>query len=153
MNSIPKYVIYWVAIFFIASLASIMFFAVSISDGSGVKKEPFYIVSAYFSNIGTLHARSPVTSSGVLVGRVASIAFDNKNYSALVTLHLFKKYSFPEDSSLAIFTSGLLGEQYINIEPGASEGMLKEGSEIQYTQSAVVLEKLIGQFLVSKSEK
>jgi phospholipid/cholesterol/gamma-HCH transport system substrate-binding protein len=98
--------------------------------------------------------RSPVTMAGVVVGRVASIGFDKETYEAVVTLKIQDKYdNIPEDSSASIFTAGLLGEQYIGLEAGGAEKVLKAGSKVQLTQSAVVLEQIIGQFLVSQADK
>ena len=109
------------------------------------------MVAARFDNIGGLKARSPVRSAGVTVGRVTSITLDPKTYQGLVTMELDKGVQFPKDSSAKILTSGLLGDQYIGIEPGADEKNLAAGDVIKQTQSAVVLENLIGQFLFSKA--
>ncbi len=111
-----------------------------------------YHVSAKFENIGALKVRSPVKSNGVVVGRVVSISFDNKEFKALVGMDIEEGYVFPEDSSASIMTSGLLGEQYVGLTPGAEEKNLADNSEITYTQSAVVLEELISKFLFSKAE-
>jgi len=111
-----------------------------------------YHVSAKFENIGALKVRSPVKSNGVVVGRVVSISFDNKEFKALVGMDIEEGYVFPEDSSASIMTSGLLGEQYVGLTPGADEKNLADNSEIIYTQSAVVLEELISKFLFSKAE-
>jgi phospholipid/cholesterol/gamma-HCH transport system substrate-binding protein len=110
-----------------------------------------YSVSAVFDNIGGLKPRAPVKSAGVVVGRVASIEFDDKNYQAKVTLNLDEKFRFPKDTSARILTSGLLGEQYIGLEAGGDEKVLSENSKITQTQSAIVLESLISQFLYSKA--
>ncbi len=110
-----------------------------------------YRVSAKFDNIGGLKPRAAVRSSGVVVGRVEKIVFDDKSFQARVTLALEKRYVFPKDSSLKILTSGLLGEQYLGLEPGAAETTLVAGDSISSTQSAVVLENLISQFLYSKA--
>src|SRR3546814_12565514 len=105
---------------------------------------PTYQVQSHCDNMGGLRVRAPVKSSGVVVGRVASIGFDNQRYQAVATLDMEQQYEFPSDSSASILTSGLLGEQYIGITPGGDDKMLKQNSEIQYTQSAVVLEEQIG---------
>jgi phospholipid/cholesterol/gamma-HCH transport system substrate-binding protein len=110
-----------------------------------------YPVAARFDNIGGLKPRAAVKSAGVVVGRVDSISFDDKNYQARVNLAMESRYLFPKDSSLKILTSGLLGEQYIGIEPGALDKNLVAGDTITQTQSAVVLENLISQFLYSKA--
>ncbi len=111
-----------------------------------------YHITARFENIGALKVRSPVKSNGVVVGRVSSISFDNKEFKAVVGMDLEDGYVFPEDSSASIMTSGLLGEQYIGLTPGADEKNLADGGQITYTQSAVVLEELISKFLFSKAE-
>jgi phospholipid/cholesterol/gamma-HCH transport system substrate-binding protein len=110
-----------------------------------------YTVSAKFDNIGGLKRQAAVKSSGVVVGRVESVTFDDQSYRAKVTLSLQSRYQFPKDSSLKILTSGLLGEQYIGIEAGAADKNLQDGDQIQATQSAVVLENLISQFLYNKA--
>jgi phospholipid/cholesterol/gamma-HCH transport system substrate-binding protein len=110
-----------------------------------------YPVTARFDNIGGLKPRAAVKSAGVVVGRVESITFDDKTFQARVTLALENRYKFPKDSSLKILTSGLLGDQYIGIEAGAEEKILKDGDVVTATQSAVVLENLIGQFLYNKA--
>ncbi len=111
-----------------------------------------YHVSAKFENIGALKVRSPVKSNGVVVGRVSGISFDNKEFKAVVDMNIFADYTFPDDSSASIMTSGLLGEQYIGLTPGADDKNLANDSVITYTQSAVVLEELISKFLFSKAE-
>lgn len=112
-----------------------------------------YAVTADFDNIGGLKPRAAVKSAGVVVGRVRSIAFDPETFQARVTLDMDARYPFPEDSSAKILTAGLLGEQYVGIEAGADEKNLEAGSRIRRTQSAVVLENLISQFLYSKAEE
>jgi phospholipid/cholesterol/gamma-HCH transport system substrate-binding protein len=118
---------------------------------SSLSSEPTYPVITKFDNIGGLKPRAPVKSAGVVVGRVGDIAFDDKSYRAVVTLNLNTGYKFPKDSSAKILTSGLLGEQYIGLEAGGDTNNLASGDEIKMTQSAVVLENLIGQFLYSKA--
>jgi phospholipid/cholesterol/gamma-HCH transport system substrate-binding protein len=110
-----------------------------------------YTVSAKFDNIGGLKPRAPVKSAGVVVGRVAAINFDDKTYQATVSLNLEENFKFPKDSSAKILTSGLLGEQYIGIEAGGDDQTLVQGSKITQTQSAIVLENLISQFLYNKA--
>jgi phospholipid/cholesterol/gamma-HCH transport system substrate-binding protein len=110
-------------------------------------------MQARFDNIGGLKVRAPVKSAGVVVGRVTSIAFDDKSYQATVVVAMDQRYKFPTDSSAKILTSGLLGEQYLGLEAGAEEKTLGEGDRIKMTQSAVVLENLISQFLFSKAEQ
>ena len=113
--------------------------------------EKTYTVSSRFDNIGGLKPRAPVKSAGVVVGRVGDISFDDQDYRALVTLQLQERYKFPKDSSAKILTSGLLGEQYVGLEPGGDEANLTAGDQIKMTQSAIVLENLISQFLYSKA--
>ena len=110
-----------------------------------------YNVNAKFDNVGGLKPKAAVRSAGVVVGRVEKIVFDDKSFQARVTLAMESRYTFPKDSSLKILTSGLLGEQYLGIEPGADEKTLVAGDTISSTQSAMVLESLIGQFLYSKA--
>jgi phospholipid/cholesterol/gamma-HCH transport system substrate-binding protein len=113
--------------------------------------EPTYQVSAKFDNIGGLKPRAPVKSAGVVVGRVSEIRFDDQSYQATVFMKLEERYKFPKDSSAKILTSGLLGEQYIGLEAGGDEAMIVSGSKLSQTQSAIVLENLIGQFLYNKA--
>jgi phospholipid/cholesterol/gamma-HCH transport system substrate-binding protein len=110
-----------------------------------------YRVNAEFDNIGGLKVRAPVKSSGVVVGRVEDIQFDGKKFIARVTLNIDKRYEFPKDTSVSILTSGLLGEQYVGLDAGGDSAMLKDGDTVKLTQSAVVLESLIGQFLYNKA--
>ena len=112
-----------------------------------------YHVTAKFQNIGALKVRSPIKSNGVVVGRVSSITFDNKEFKAVVGMDIEAGYQFPDDSSASILTSGLLGEQYIGLTPGGDDKNLADNSEIIYTQSAVVLEELISKFLYGSAEK
>lgn len=144
----------WVGLFVIAGMAALLMLSMKVSNITAFTENKGYEVTAYFENIGGLKVRSPVTMAGVVVGRVSNIAFDKKTYEAVVTINIQDQYdNIPEDSSASIFTSGLLGEQYIGLEAGGAEEVLKSGSELQLTQSAVVLEQLIGQFLVSQSDK
>lgn len=112
-----------------------------------------YTVEARFDNIGGLKPRAPVKSAGVVVGRVGEIQFDDKEFMAVVKLNMDTRYSFPKDSSAKILTSGLLGEQYIGLEAGGDEAKLSSGSRVKKTQSAVVLENLISQFLYNKAQE
>jgi phospholipid/cholesterol/gamma-HCH transport system substrate-binding protein len=110
-----------------------------------------YTVTANFENIGGLKARAPVKSAGVVVGRVDAISFDSATYEAEVSINIDKRYSFPKDTFAAIYTAGLLGEQYLGLDAGGDETMLANGDKIQHTQDAVVLEKMISQFLYNKA--
>jgi len=137
----------WVGLFVLIGAAAILFLALQSANLLSLSLQPTYRVVARFDNIGGLKRQAAVKSAGVVVGRVESIVFDDKSYQARVTLALENRYAFPKDSSLKILTSGLLGEQYIGVEAGADEKNLAPGDTITSTQSAVVLENLIGQFL------
>lgn len=143
----------WVGLFVVAGIGALMFLALKVGSMNTVTAKDSYQVMAHFENVGGLKPRAPVKSAGVVVGRVASINFDDKTYEAEVTLNLDKRYSFPADSSASILTSGLLGEQYIGLEAGGDSVKLKDGDRIKLTQSAVVLENLIGQFLYGKAQE
>ena len=141
----------WVGLFVIVGLLATLFLALKAANLLNLSFQSEYRVTAKFDNVGGLKPRAAVKSAGVVVGRVESITFDVKTFQALVTLSLESRYTFPKDSSLKILTSGLLGEQYVGIEPGADEKVLGSGDNIGATQSAVVLENLIGQFLYNKA--
>ena len=141
----------WVGLFVALGLAALLFLAMKVGNLAGFNVTDSYTVHAYFDNIGGLTLRAPVKSAGVVVGRVAQIKFDNQRYEADVAMKIDKRYTFPKDTSASILTSGLLGEQYVGLDPGGDDAMLKNGDAIKLTQSAVVLEKLIGQFLFSKA--
>jgi len=142
----------WVGIFVVAGLAALAVLALKVGNLSTYNMSETYQVQAYFSNIGGLKSQASIKSSGVLVGRVAQISLDPKRYEAKVTMTIDKRYQFPKDTFANILTSGLLGEQYIGLIPGGDEEFLKAGDEIKKTQSAIVLEDLIGRFLYSKAE-
>ena len=142
---------FWVGLFVMLGAAALVFLALQSANLLQLDFRSGYRVSARFDNIGGLKPQAAVRSAGVVVGRVESITFDDKIYQATVTIALQDRYAFPKDSSLKILTSGLLGEQYLGIEAGADEKMLAEGDRIVATQSAVVLETLISQFLYSKA--
>jgi phospholipid/cholesterol/gamma-HCH transport system substrate-binding protein len=142
----------WVGIFVAAGIVALMVLALKVGNASTtLNMGDTYRVYAQFENIGGLKPRAPVKSAGVLVGRVDEIQFDSKSFTARVTLNVDRRYLFPKDSSVSILTSGLLGEQYVGLEAGGDDVMLKDGETVQLTQSAVVLEKLIGQFLYNKA--
>jgi len=141
----------WVGLFVLLGAAAILFLALQSANLLSLSFQPTYRVVAKFDNIGGLKKQAAVKSAGVVVGRVESIALDDKTFQARVTLALENRYTFPKDSSMKILTSGLLGEQYIGIEAGADEKNLAAGDTINTTQSAVVLENLIGQFLYNKA--
>jgi phospholipid/cholesterol/gamma-HCH transport system substrate-binding protein len=141
----------WVGLFVLAGAAAVLFLALKSANLLTLSFDTSYPVIAKFDNIGGLKPRAAVKSAGVIVGRVEKITFDDKSYQASVNLALESRYLFPKDSSLKILTSGLLGEQYIGVEAGADEKNLAAGDVIKQTQSAVVLENLISQFLYSKA--
>jgi len=141
----------WVGLFVLLGGAAILFLALKSANLLTLSFETGYPVSAKFDNIGGLKPKAAVKSSGVVVGRVESITFDDKTFQAKVAMSMDKRYTFPKDSSLKILTAGLLGEQYIGIEAGADTANLAAGDAIASTQSAVVLENLISQFLYSKA--
>jgi phospholipid/cholesterol/gamma-HCH transport system substrate-binding protein len=143
-----------VGLFVAAGMAALFMLAMQVSNLSNSISGDTYAITAAFENIGGLKVRSPVTVSGVRVGRVDSIDYDSRAFEAVVTLSIDSRYnSFPEDTSASIFTSGLLGEQYIALEPGGSETNLAEGDRLQLTQSALVIEQLVGQFLYNQAGK
>lgn len=142
----------WVGLFVLLGAAALVFLALKAGNMSSFSfSQKTYAVTTKFDNIGGLKARAAVKSAGVVVGRVDSIKFDDKTFQAVVTLNMDERYQFPKDSSAKILTSGLLGEQYIGIEPGGDVKNLAAGDTIKLTQSAIVLENLISQFLYSKA--
>ncbi len=141
----------WVGLFVLLGALALFFLAMKAGNMSSLSFEKTYPVVTKFDNIGGLKPRAPVKSAGVVVGRVGDIKFDDKSYQAVVTLNLDTNYKFPKDTSAKILTSGLLGEQYIGLEPGGDVSNLAAGDRIKMTQSAVVLENLISQFLYSKA--
>lgn len=143
-----------VGLFVAAGLAALFMLAMKVSNLSAMAENEGYEVTARFENVGGLKVRSPVSVGGVRVGRVSAIDFDNQTFEAVVRLHIAAQYDqFPTDTSARIFTAGLLGEQYVALEPGGAEEILKAGDQIQLTQSALVLEQIIGQFLFSKASE
>ncbi|MCB8745815.1 outer membrane lipid asymmetry maintenance protein MlaD [Rhodoferax sp. U2-2l] len=141
----------WVGLFVLLGAVAILFLALQSANLLSLNFQKTYAVTAKFDNIGGLKPKAAVKSAGVVVGRVEDIAFDDKSFQARVTLALENRYVFPKDSSLKILTSGLLGDQYLGIEAGADDQNLAAGDVISSTQSAVVLENLISQFLYSKA--
>lgn len=142
----------WVGLFVLLGAAALVFLALQSANLLSLNFRSGYVVTARFDNIGGLKPKAAVRSAGVVVGRVESIGFDDKTFQASVELEMDRRYLFPKDSSLKILTSGLLGDQYIGIEAGADEHNLANGDTVTATQSAVVLENLIGQFLYGKAE-
>ena len=141
----------WVGLFVLIGAAAILFLALKAGNLLTLSFDPGYSVTARFDNIGGLKPRAAVKSAGVVVGRVQSIKFDSQIYRAEVLITLNNGVVFPKDTSAKILTAGLLGEQYIGLEAGFGEEQLKQGDEITTTQSAIVLENLIGQFLYNKA--
>jgi phospholipid/cholesterol/gamma-HCH transport system substrate-binding protein len=143
----------WFGAFVTAGFVALMVLALKVGNAGAERAAEVYRVEARFDNIGGLKVRGPVRSAGVLVGRVADIHFDNERFQAKVTLALDSRYKWPKDTSASILTSGLLGETYVGLEAGGDDKVLAAGDRITITQSAVVLEKLIGQFLFSKAQE
>jgi phospholipid/cholesterol/gamma-HCH transport system substrate-binding protein len=143
----------WVGLFVLLGAIALFFLAMKAGNMSSLSFDKTYPVITRFDNIGGLKPRAPVKSAGVVVGRVGAINFDDKTFQATVRLDLEQKYKFPKDSSAKILTSGLLGEQYIGLEPGGDTQNLAAGDRITMTQSAIVLENLISQFLFSKASE
>ena len=143
----------WFGAFVTAGFVALMVLALKVGNLGAERATEVYRVEARFDNIGGLKVRGPVRSAGVLVGRVQDIHFDNDRFQAKVTLALDSRYKWPKDTSAAILTSGLLGETYVGLEAGGDDKQLAAGDRITITQSAVVLEKLIGQFLFSKAQE
>ena len=144
----------WVGILVASGIAALLFLALKAGNVDSIISSEGYFVSAEFDNIGGLKAKAPVKSAGVIVGRVDNVSFSNQSLRAIVQLNLDKQFQFPKDSSVSILTSGLLGDQFVGIDPGGALENLQEGDRVRITQSAIVLEKVIGQFLYGKmSEK
>ena len=143
-----------VGLFVAAGLAALFMLSMSVSNLTSYGGDEGYNISARFDNIGGLKVRSPVAASGVRIGRVTGIQYDVEGFEALVIMSIEPQFNaFPIDTSASILTSGLLGEQYIGLEPGAEEEYMKNGAEVDITQSALVLEQIIGQFLYSKADE
>ena len=143
----------WFGAFVLAGFAALLVLALKVGNLGADNARTTYRVEARFDNIGGLKVRAPVKSAGVLVGRVADIHFDNERFQATVVIALDARYNFPKDTGASILTSGLLGEQYVGLDPGGDDKNLAEGDRITLTQSAVVLERLIGQFLFSNAQE
>ena len=140
-----------VGLFVLLGFAGLLFLALKAANLGSFSSGDTYTVLAKFDNIGGLKVRAPVRSAGVTVGRVTSISLDAKTYQGVVSMEVHRTVQFPSDSSARILTAGLLGDQYVGLEPGAEEKTLVAGDTIKQTQSAVVLESLIGQFLFNKA--
>jgi phospholipid/cholesterol/gamma-HCH transport system substrate-binding protein len=143
----------WVGIFVALGVAALLGLAMKVGNLTTSNIGPTYTVTANFENIGGLKPRAPVKSAGVVVGRVSDIKFDPATFEAVVSLSVDKRYNFPKDTFANIYTAGLLGEQYISLDAGGDEAALKNGDKITQTQDAVVLEKMISQFLYNKASE
>lgn len=141
----------WVGVFVAAGFGALLFLALKVGNLTAFSTAQRYQVHAQFANIGGLKVRAAIKSAGVVVGRVSEIRFDNEKFQAVVTMNLESAYKFPRDTSAKILTSGLLGEQYIGLEAGGDLKTLNDGDRMRLTQSAVVLEDLISQFLYNKA--
>ena len=141
----------WVGIFMLIGIGALLFLALKVGNLGNERTGSLYTVEARFENIGGLKMKAPVKSSGVLVGRVSDIRFDPVKFQAVATLSLDNRYEFPKDSGASILTSGLLGEVYIGLDAGGDDKKLVQGDRITLTQSAVVLERLIGQLMFNKA--
>jgi len=141
----------WVGAFVTMGLGALLFLSLKVANLTALNTGDLYQVSARFDNIGGLKVRAPVKSAGVVVGRVSEIRFDNESFEAQIVISIESRYKFPRDTSAKILTSGLLGDQYIALSAGGDSANLKNGDTLKITQSALVLENLIGQFLYSKA--
>ena len=141
-----------VGFFVLLGMLGLVFLALQAANLGSIGGGDTYTVKARFDNIGGLKVRAPVRTAGVTVGRVTQIALDGKTYQGVVTMEVARNYKFPKDSAAKILTAGLLGHQYIGLEPGGDDKDLAPGDTVSQTQSAVVLENLIGQFFTSKAE-
>lgn len=143
-----------VGAFIAAGMLALFFLAMKVSNLGTFSDNDVYLVTARFENVGGLKVKAPVTMAGVEVGRVRAISYDPKTFQALVTLGISKRYDqIPDDTFAKILTAGLLGEQYVGLEPGGSLKPLVDGSEIRLTQSALVLEDVVGQFIFGKAQE
>jgi phospholipid/cholesterol/gamma-HCH transport system substrate-binding protein len=143
-----------VGLFVAAGIAGLFFLALQVSNLSSFTEQAGYTVVARFENSGGLKVKSPVSAAGVKIGQVSDISFDPKTFESVVKLRIYSQYNaIPDDATASVFTAGLLGEQYVSLEPGGSGEFLKEGSNIEITQSAIILEKAIGQFLFKSAEE
>lgn len=143
----------WVGFFVAAGIGALLFLGMKVGNLSTANMSDTYVLQARFDNIGGLKVRAPIKSAGVVVGRVTDIQFDAQRYLAVVRMNIDGRYAFPRDTIAMILTSGLLGEQYIGLSVGGDDKMLKNGDTLKKTQSAIVLENMIGQFLFNKASE
>ncbi|MCC6916097.1 outer membrane lipid asymmetry maintenance protein MlaD [Nitrosomonas sp.] len=144
---------FWVGLFVMAGIGALLILGLKAGNLTDFQPEGSYRLVGNFENIGGLKVRAPVKSAGVVVGRVADIQFSTQTYDAVVTMKVDTHYQFPKDTFASILTSGLLGEQYVGLLPGGDEEMLKDGEKIMKTNSAIVLEDMIGRFLFDKASE
>ena len=143
-----------VGLFVATGIIGLFFLAMQVSNLSSFASEDSYTITARFENSGGLKIKSPVSAAGVKIGRVTDISFDPKSYESVVKMSINAKYnSLPDDTTASIFTAGLLGEQYVNLDAGGSDTPLKNNGKIEITQSAIILEKALGQFLFKSAEE
>lgn len=144
----------FVGLFVAFGIIGLFFLALQVSNLSTFTEHDSYTITARFENSGGLKVKSPVSAAGVKIGRVSSISFDSKTYQSVVKMSIDSQYNtLPDDTTASVFTAGLLGEQYVNLEPGGSDEFLKNGGKIEITQSAIILEKALGQFLFKSAEE
>ncbi|WP_295623512.1 outer membrane lipid asymmetry maintenance protein MlaD [uncultured Nitrosomonas sp.] len=141
----------WVGVFVITGIIALMILSLKVGNLNVYNPAQSYVITGNFENIGGLKIRAPVKSAGVVVGRVTNIQFSTETYDAVVTMSMDGQFEFPKDTFASILTSGLLGEQYIGLAAGGDEAKFKEGDKIMKTNSAMVLEELIGRFLFNKA--
>jgi len=144
----------FVGLFVASGIVGLFFLALQVSNLSSFTEQDSYTVTARFENSGGLKVKSPVSAAGVKIGKVSAISFDPKTYESIVKLSIDSQYNtLPDDTTASVFTAGLLGEQYVNLEAGGSDEFLKDGGKIEITQSAIILEKALGQFLFKSAEE
>ena len=143
----------WVGLFVLAGIAAVLFLALKVGNMGTYSSAEGYTLVGNFENIGGLKVRAPVKSAGVVVGRVTDIQLNTKTFDAAVTMNIDTRYQFPKDTFASILTSGLLGEQYIGLAAGGDDTLLKNGDKIMKTNSALVLEEMIGRFLFDKASE
>ena len=144
---------FWVGLFVLIGIAAMMILSLKVGNLNVYNTSQNYVLTGHFENIGGLKVRAPVKSAGVVVGRVTDIQFSTQTYDAVVTMSLDSRFPFPKDTFASILTAGLLGEQYIGLAAGGDEVMLKDGDKLMKTNSAMVLEELIGRFLFDKASQ
>lgn len=143
-----------IGLFVASGIAGLFFLALQVSNLSSFIQQNSYTVTARFENSGGLKVKSPVSAAGVKIGQVSAIDFDPKTFQSVVKMSIYSQYNeLPSDTTASIFTAGLLGEQYVNLEPGGSDDYLTDGGSIEITQAAIILEKAIGQFLFKSAEE